>query len=69
MLFRSDGYLLEVPEAMADAAEAFLVNVLTRPVPELGGLQIPCETDRGYNWADWSPDNPRGMRPGQKVHV
>ena len=64
-----DGYLLEVPEAMADAAEAFLVNVLTRPVPELGGLQIPCETDRGYNWADWSPDNPRGMRPGQKVHV
>jgi hypothetical protein len=64
-----DGYLLEVPEAMADAAEAFLVKVLTRPVPELGGLQIPCETDRGYNWADWSPDNPRGMRPGQKVHV
>lgn len=64
-----DGYLLEVPEAMADAAEAFLVNILTRPVPELGGLQIPCETDRGYNWADWSPDNPRGMRPGQKVHV
>ena len=54
---------------MADAAEAFLVNILTRPVPELGGLQIPCETDRGYNWADWSPDNPRGMRPGQKVHV
>ena len=64
-----DGYLLEVPEAMADAAEAFLIKVLTRPVPELGGLQIPCETDRGYNWADWSPDNPRGMRPGHKVLV
>ena len=64
-----DGYLLEVPEALAEEAEAFLVEVLTRPVPELGGLRIPCETDQGYNWADWSPDNPRGMRPGRKVHV
>jgi DNA polymerase I-like protein with 3'-5' exonuclease and polymerase domains len=64
-----DGYLLEVPEAEADAAEAFLVDVLTRPVAELGGLRIPCETDRGYNWADWSPTNPRGMRTRQKVTV
>ncbi|NBV25190.1 MAG: hypothetical protein EBS05_25135 [Proteobacteria bacterium] len=64
-----DGYCLEVPEAEADAAEAFLIEVLTRPVPELGGLRIPCETDRGYNWADWSPDNPRGMRPGRKILV
>lgn len=64
-----DGYLLEVPDADADAAEAYLIAVLTRPVPELGGLRIPCETDRGYNWADWSPGNPRGMRPGQKVMV
>ena len=64
-----DGYVLEVPEAEADDAEAFLIAVLTRPVPELGGLRIPCETDRGYNWADWSLDNPRGMRSRQKVVV
>jgi hypothetical protein len=64
-----DGYTLEVPDAMALEAEAFLVDVLTRSVPELGGLRIPCESDLRKNWADWAPDNPEGMRPHRKVLV
>jgi hypothetical protein len=75
-----DGYLLEVPEAMADEATEFLIETLTRPVVELGGLRIGCEVDRGYNWADCEMDtepskrsfpdgNPGGMRTVRKVEV
>lgn len=64
-----DGYTLEVPEAMAEAAQQFLIDTLTRPVLELGGLRIGCEVDQGYNWADWSEDNPRGMKTLCKVEV
>ena len=64
-----DSYCLEVPEELADAAEQFLVNTLTRPVEMLGGVRIGCEVDRGYNWADWSEDNPRGMKVQRKVEV
>ena len=64
-----DGYTLEVPEAMAEAAQQFLIDTLTRPVLELGGLRIGCEVDQGYNWADWSEDNPRGMKTLCKVEA
>ncbi len=64
-----DGYTLEVPEDQKDAAAAFLVEVLTRPIHELGGLRIGCEVDWGYNWADASADNPRGMVTVRKVEV
>lgn len=64
-----DGYTLEVPEDRADEAEEALVAILTRPVVELGGLQIGCEVDRGRNWADWSPENPDGMQTRRKVVV
>lgn len=64
-----DGYTLEVPEAMAEAAQQFLIDTLTRPVLELGGLRIGCEVDAGYNWADWSEDNPRGMKTLCKVEA
>jgi|GEM_PF-4852702 len=62
-----DGYTLEVPEALKDEAAQFLIDTLTRPVLELGGLRIGCEVDMGYNWADWSEDNPRGMQTLCKV--
>ena len=64
-----DGYTLEVPEAMAADAAQFLIDTLTRPVLELGGLRIGCEVDQGYNWADWSEDNPRGMTTLCKVEA
>lgn len=64
-----DGYTLEVPEAMASAAADFLVEILTRPVVELGGLRIGCEVDMGYNWGDHADDNPRGMTTIRKVEV
>lgn len=64
-----DGYTLEVPEERRDEAIEALVNLLTRPVVELGDLRIGCEVDAGYNWADWSPDNPRGMKTVKTVVV
>jgi DNA polymerase I-like protein with 3'-5' exonuclease and polymerase domains len=64
-----DGYTLEVPESMKDAAADFLVETLTRPIPELGGLRIGCEVEWGYNWADATADNPHGMQTIRKVEV
>lgn len=65
-----DGYTLEVPEEDATEAAKFLIAVLTRPIPELGGLRVGCEVETGYNWADYDPEtNPRGMRLYQKVSV
>lgn len=71
-----DSYCLEVPEVLAAAAEAFLVQTLTRPIAELGGLRIGCESDMGYNWADVDPErkifmdgNPLGMKTVRKVET
>lgn len=64
-----DGYLLEVPDELVPQAIVFLVDTLTRPVVELGGLRIGCEVATGRNWSDWSPENPEGMRSIQKVEV
>jgi len=64
-----DGYCLEVPEALAEEAAEFLVTTLCRPIPEMDNLRIGCEVDMGYNWADASEDNPRGMKTLRKVEV
>ncbi len=64
-----DGYTLEVPEDRAQDAAVFLVDLLTRPVLELGSLRIGCEVDLGRNWGDWAPDNPEGMKFLRKVEV
>jgi DNA polymerase I-like protein with 3'-5' exonuclease and polymerase domains len=72
--FVHDGYTLEVPEELAQEAEQFLVDTLTRPVPQLGGHRIGCESGMGWNWAEVDPKNkfyadgnPRGMRTLRKV--
>jgi hypothetical protein len=74
--FIHDGYILEVPEAKADAAEEFLLNLLTRPIPEMGGLRVGAASDRGYNWGDhdpgrkiWSDGNPDGMKATNKIVI
>lgn len=80
--FVHDGYTLEVPEDLAEPAEQFLVDTLTRPVPQLGGHRIGCETGMGWNWAEvdkkdpitgkykfYEDGNPRGMRTLRKVEV
>lgn len=81
-VFVHDGYTLEVPLDLKDQAEQFLVDTLTRPVPELGGLRIGCETEWGLNWAEvdkkdpktgkyklWDDGNPDGMRVIRKVEM
>lgn len=49
-----DGYCLDVPDNPEDVARAMaaLEKVLTRPIPQMGGLQIGCEIQTGYNWKD-----------------
>ena len=64
-----DGYTLEVLETDAQNASEYLIDVLTRPIPQMGGLQIGCEVEIGYNWADASSANPRGMHYLRKVEV
>jgi len=61
-VFVHDGYTLEVPEAMRDEAVDFLVEVLTRPIPQMGGLRVGCEVEVGYNWGT-------GMEILKKVEV
>lgn len=75
-VFVHDGYCLEVPESDKEEAGEFLIQTLTRVVPELGGLRIGCELEYGYNWADvdkakkiFTDGNPTGMRTIKKVEV
>lgn len=45
-----DSICLDVPEARVDEAIDLLVSVLSRPIPELGGLRIGCEVKVGDDW-------------------
>jgi hypothetical protein len=47
-----DGYCLDVPTHEVDEAIEILCNVLTRPIPEMGGLQVGCEVEVGPNWGE-----------------
>jgi hypothetical protein len=65
-----DGYTLHVPEHLQEDAIEFLIAVLTRPIPELGGLRVGCEVEVGRNWADYdAQSNPLGMKTVRKVSV
>jgi hypothetical protein len=47
-----DGYTVDVPKELADAAAEELIRILTRPIPEMGGLRVGCEVEVGNNWKD-----------------
>jgi hypothetical protein len=57
-----DSYTVDVPEDRAEEAVELLVSVLTRPIPEMGGLQIGCEVEIGRDWGS-------GMKTIRKVEV
>ncbi len=40
-----DGYCVDVPYHLKDTAADILGDILTRPIPELGGLQVGCEIE------------------------
>jgi DNA polymerase I-like protein with 3'-5' exonuclease and polymerase domains len=40
-----DGYTVDVPEAMEQQAIEILVEILTRPIPEMDGLRVGCEVE------------------------
>jgi hypothetical protein len=45
-----DSLCVDVPEHLKEKAEQTLIDILTRPIPEMGGLQVGCETEWGLNW-------------------
>jgi len=45
-----DGYCLDVPENKVELATEILVDILTRPIEEMGGLRVGCEVEVGPNW-------------------
>lgn len=47
-----DSYALIVPDHRVGDAADILVNILTRPVPQLGNLRIGCEVEVGQNWGE-----------------
>lgn len=75
-VFVHDGYMLEVPVEKAEAAEDFLLNLLSRPIPEMGGLRVGAASDIGYNWGDedpkkkiWADGNPQGMKASRRIVI
>lgn len=75
-VFVHDGYQLEVPIARAEAAEDYLLNLLTRPIPEMGNLRVAAASDIGSNWGDedpkreiWADGNPQGMKSSRKMTI
>ena len=47
-----DSQCLDVPEDKVDAAVALLTEIMTRPISQMGGLQIDVDVKIGKNWAD-----------------
>lgn len=47
-----DSLCVDVPRELKDRAVETLVEILTRPIPEMGGLQIGAEVEIGENWAE-----------------
>jgi DNA polymerase I-like protein with 3'-5' exonuclease and polymerase domains len=65
-----DSNLLAVPEDRWEEAANLLAEVMTRPIPELGGLQIGVDVKVGKNWDDYDPDeNPEGMKKMKSVVI
>jgi hypothetical protein len=65
-----DGYTLDVPDRLVDTAVETLGRILTRPIPQMGGLKVGCEIEVGGNWAGHHPEkNPQGMQRVQKIVI
>jgi hypothetical protein len=65
-----DGYTLDVPVRLAEEAAEFLLELLTRPIAEMGNLRVGAEAEIGYNWGSHDDvHNPRGMKGYRKVVI
>lgn len=57
-----DGYTIDCPKTEAERVADYLVQVLTRPIPQLSGVMVGCEVDFGLNWG-------KGLKGVRKVLV
>jgi hypothetical protein len=47
-----DSLCLDVPKELEMKAIETLIEILTRPIPEMGGLRVGCEVETGPNWGE-----------------
>lgn len=68
-----DGYTLEVPDGLEWDAANDMEKVLTRPISQLAGLRVGCETDISEVGGNWAPyhetKNPEGLKTVKTVRV
>jgi DNA polymerase I-like protein with 3'-5' exonuclease and polymerase domains len=65
-----DSVCLDVPPDKVEAAVELLAKVMTREIPEMGGLRVGCEVKVGRNWAPYEETaNPLGMKKTKVVTV
>jgi len=70
-----DSYCFDVPWQMEDRAREILVEVLTRPIPEMAGLRVGCEVEVGENWGSYNANpkkgrlNLKGMNAVDKITI
>lgn len=63
-----DSMGLDCPTELVDEAVETLLEVFTRPIPQMGGLRIGAEVEVGDNWGSYHPEkNPGGMQSIRKV--
>lgn len=63
-----DSMGLDCPTELVDEAVETLLDVFTRPIPQMGGLRIGAEVEVGDNWGSYHPEkNPGGMQSIRKV--
>jgi len=59
-----DAILVQYPEEQEDETIPRLLELIKYPVPLKHDrvLEIPYEVKTGWNWSDWSNDNPNGLK-------
>lgn len=65
-----DSACLDTPFRKVDRAIELLLEVMPRPIAEMGNLRIGCEVEVGLNWSDFdSKKNPNGMKSVAKLQT
>ena len=62
LLQMHDEFILEVAEQDLVMWATIVMEVMERPVAELGGVKFPTEAKWGYNWGPQTATNPDGLR-------
>lgn len=63
-----DSVNFDVPFRKVDKAIELCLEIMPRPIKEMGNLRVGCEVEVGLNWADFDKKkNPKGMKAVAKI--